>query len=112
MTPRAATTLTGEFITTRVSRPAGRYDWPMARRLDKTLADYVTLALSPALIMLLVGSLMFFLLLAGYRGDYNDRLNWIMGCFVLAIVLIGRISMEEGAEKAVLYGVALTGAMA
>ncbi len=84
----------------------------MARRLDKTLADYVTIALSPALIMLLVGSLMYFLLLVGSRGQYQDRIQWIMSCFVLAIVLIARISMEEGKEKAMLYGLALTGAMA
>ena len=32
----------------------------MPRRLHQTLADYVVIAISPALIMLLVGSLMFF----------------------------------------------------
>src|SRR5688572_4432831 len=84
----------------------------MPLRLDKTWADYIAIAVSPALIMLLVGSLMYFLLLAGYSGDYNERLRWIIGWFVMAIVLIGRISMEEGAEKAVVYGLALTGAMA
>src|SRR5688500_7908151 len=84
----------------------------MARRLDKTWADYVILGLSPALIMLLVGSLMHFLLVAGYVGDYDGRLSWILNCFVMAILLIGRISTEEGKEKAVMYGIALTGAMA
>lgn len=81
------------------------------RRLDKTWADYVTIGLSPALIMLLIGSLMYFLLAVGYAGDYDDRLKWILNCFVLAIVLIGRISIEEGKEKAMFYGLALTGAM-
>jgi hypothetical protein len=56
------------------------------------------IAISPALIMVLVGSLAFFLL--EFLPRLEGRLNWIMGCFVFAAVLIARISMEEGAERA------------
>ena len=41
----------------------------MAKRLHQTTADYVVVALSPALIMTLVGSLMYFLLAVFYRGE-------------------------------------------
>lgn len=78
-----------------------------ANRPDKTLVDYMAIAISPALIMVLVGSLAFFLLEVFYRGAYGARLNWIVGCFVFAAVLIARISMEEGAERASLYGAML-----
>jgi hypothetical protein len=79
----------------------------MPRRLHQTLADYVVIAISPALIMLLVGSLVFFLLRVFYQGEFPARLHWVMGCFVFAAVLIGRISIEEGYEKAAIYGAAL-----
>jgi len=84
----------------------------MARaRPQMTSIDYVVIALSPALIMVLVGSLCFFLLEVFYRGQYEARLTWIMFWFVLATVLIARIAMEEGAERASVYGLALAGAV-
>ena len=79
----------------------------MARRLHQTTADYIVLAISPALIMTLVGSLVFFLLAVLYQGDFAGRLHWVMACFVFAAVLIGRISIEEGFERAVQFGLAL-----
>jgi hypothetical protein len=84
------------------------YDTLMAaKRLDKTLADYVTIALSPVLLIALVGSLMFFLVEVFYTGDYAERMKWIMSCFVLAIVLIARIAIEDSPERAMLFGGAL-----
>lgn len=79
----------------------------MARRLQQTLADYIVIAISPALIMLLVGSLMFFLLRVFYQGDFQERLHWVMTCFVFAAVLIARISIEEGFERAAPFGAAM-----
>ena len=79
----------------------------MAKRLQQTLADYVVIAISPALIMTLVGSLVFFLITVFYQGDYPARLHWVMACFVFAAVLIGRISIEKGLERAMMFGVAL-----
>ena len=79
----------------------------MARRLTQTAFDYVVIALSPALIMTLVGSLVFFLLAVFYQGNFNVRVHWVMACFVFAEVLIGRISIEEGWERAMPFGIAL-----
>jgi hypothetical protein len=73
-----------------------------------TAADYLVIALSPALIMGLVGSLVFFLLEIAYAGQYEGRLQWILFWFVFAIVLVARISMAtEIAARAPLYGIVL-----
>jgi hypothetical protein len=81
-----------------------------ADKPQPTLADYVAIAICPALIMALVGSLVFFLLEVLYVGKYEARLQWILFCFVFAAVLIARISMIPGiAERAPLYGVILGG---
>ena len=72
-----------------------------------TLADYVVIAISPVLIMTLVGSLVFFLLNVFYQGQFETRLNVIMALFVMAAVLIGRISIEEGREHAALFAIPL-----
>jgi hypothetical protein len=78
----------------------------MARRTPETLADYLVVAVCPTLIGLLVGSLMFFLVEVFYpylEGDYKLRMLWVMAMFVLAIVGIARISMEEGMAYASLF---------
>jgi hypothetical protein len=75
---------------------------------DKTLADYLAIALSPVLIMALVGSLIFFLLEVLYVGNYQGRLQWILFCFVFGAVLIARISMRRDiAGRAGIYGLIL-----
>ncbi len=62
---------------------------PMAsERVEPTLADYVVIVLSPALIMGLVGSLAFFLLEVMYRGQYEARLSWTLFFFVFGAVLV------------------------
>lgn len=81
------------------------------KRLDKTLGDYVAIAISPVLIMLMVGSLLHFLVAVCYRGQFDVRIHWILSCFTVAIVLIARISIEEGQERATLFGAALAGAI-
>ena len=78
-----------------------------SRKLDKTLADYIGIAISPVLIMVMIGSLMFFLLEVVYEGDYAGRLRWTIFWFVLASVLISRISIEQGSTHAGIYGFAL-----
>src|SRR5689334_4120281 len=72
-----------------------------------TSFDYMVIALSPALIMVLVGSLVYFLLEMFYQGQYPARLHFCLTMFVFAIVLVSRISMEEGWERAMPFGVAL-----
>lgn len=73
---------------------------------NQTLADYVTLAFSPALIMGLVGSLVFFLLEVAYAGQYEGRLRWILFFFVFGAVLVGRLSIA-GHALAGAYGFVL-----
>lgn len=81
-----------------------------APRPQQSLADYVAVAISPVLIMALVGSLVFFLLEVLYVGQYSGRLQWALFFFVFGIVLIARISMQSGiAGRAGLYGLVLGG---
>jgi hypothetical protein len=79
----------------------------MARRLRKTLLDYLVIAINPALIMAMVGSLVFFLVLVFYQGSFQERLQYIFALFVFAAVLIARISIEEGRERAMLFAIPL-----
>src|SRR5436190_17655488 len=79
---------------------------------QKTLADYLAIAIAPVLIMALVGSLVFFLLGLAYTGEHEAKLRWVLFWFVLASVLVSRISIEEGSEHAMLYGGALAGVTA
>lgn len=76
-------------------------------RKEKTLADYVAIAISPALIMTLVGSLVFFLLELSYKGQHEFRMKWILFCFVPASILVARIAIEQGKEHASIFGAAL-----
>jgi hypothetical protein len=85
----------------------------MARsRLRGTLADYLVAAIEPALIMVMVGSLMFFLLDMWYAGEFLERMRWILFWFVLGIVMITRVSMQVDHSLAKAYGIALGGAVA
>lgn len=83
----------------------------MAKRLKKTTADYLAIAVSPALIMALVGSLVYFLIAVMYVGDYSARLNYSFALFVFAAVLIARIAIEMGSEHAAMYALALGAVM-
>ncbi len=74
---------------------------------NQTLADYVALAFSPALLMGLVGSLVFFLLEVAYSGQYEGRLQWILFFFVFGAVLVARIAITQGDGKAGMYGLVL-----
>ncbi|HEY2415408.1 MAG TPA: DUF4129 domain-containing protein [Pirellulaceae bacterium] len=79
----------------------------MAKKLYMTTADYLVIAVSPALIMTLVGSLVYFLIEVFYAGQYEARLDYAFGLFVLAAVLIARISIEEGREYAAMFAAPL-----
>jgi hypothetical protein len=83
----------------------------MATRYNKTLADYLVIAISPALIMTLVGSLVFFLLEVFYQGNFTARLYYFLTLFIFAAVLISRIAIEEGQERATLFGLPLAAAI-
>jgi hypothetical protein len=79
----------------------------MVKRLHMTTADYVTIALSPALIMTLVGSLVYFLIEVLYVGEYQARLMYVFALFVFAAVLVARIAIENGGDYAALFALPL-----
>ncbi len=80
----------------------------MAERPRQTLTDYVAIAISPALIMALVGSLIFFLVEVAYAGAYGGEMRWMLFFFVFGIVLIARISLiGEIANRAGVYAAVL-----
>ncbi len=72
-------------------------------KLRPTLADYLVIAVSPAMIMTLIGSLVFFLIDLFYQGQYVERLHFIFALFVMASVLVGRIAIEMGSGHATMY---------
>lgn len=78
-----------------------------AERESPGLFDYVVTALSPALVMLMVGSLVFFLVEVLYAGQYSDRLLYTMFFFVFGSVLVARIAIEYDAARAAVYGFGL-----
>src|SRR4051794_10205591 len=78
-----------------------------AERESPSVADYVVTALSPALVMVMVGSLAFFLMEVLYAGQYSGRLLYTLFFFVFAAVLVARISIQAHAGRAAVYGVAL-----
>jgi hypothetical protein len=76
----------------------------VADRKTPPLIDLAAVAVSPALIMLMVGSLVFFLIEVLYGGQWTDRLIYTFFFFVFGIVLIARLHIREGGGKARLYG--------
>lgn len=74
---------------------------------NKTAADYMVIALSPVLIMALVGSLCFFLIEVFYRGLMLGGVCWVMFWFIIGIVLVSRIAIEKSSEHAAVYGAGL-----
>ena len=83
-------------------------------RLQKTLADYLAIAATPILIILLVGSLVFFLQEMFFNGRvdrYQSRIHWVMFWYVIGMVLIARIAIESGRAHAGMFTLALGGAV-
>ena len=81
----------------------------MTRESDP-VADLVAVTVGPVLVMLMVGSLVFFLIEVLYAGNYPGRLLYTMFFFVLGAVLIARIAIREGRAYAGLYAAGLGGA--
>jgi hypothetical protein len=76
-------------------------------RPTKTLADFMAMAINPALLILLVHSFCFFLVDVFYRGAAAGSTQWVLFWFVLAVVLITRIGIEQGDTQAATYGILL-----
>ena len=83
----------------------------LPQRPTRTLADYMVIAISPVLIMFLVGSLCFFLIEVFYRGQAVAGVRWVLFWFVIAIVLVSRIGIEQSTGHAAVYGLALAAAL-
>ena len=77
----------------------------------KTLADYLVIAISPVLIMILVHSLCFFLVDVFFPAGLQGGVRWVLFWYVLAVVLIARIGIEQSDERAMIYGLFLAGAV-
>jgi len=69
-----------------------------------TELDYAIIAVAPALIMVLVGSLVLFSVGIFYDGPHAWRLNFIMCMFVMGIVANARVGIEEGGARAAILG--------
>ncbi len=90
------------------SLSALRYDGAMAKYPDdRPLFSLLLQVASPALIIAMVASLIFFLIEIFYRGPHVIRLNSIMALFTIATVLISRISIEAGKERAAMFAAGL-----
>ncbi|QJW99518.1 DUF4129 domain-containing protein [Frigoriglobus tundricola] len=78
-----------------------------AEREPPSVTDYVVTGIGPALVMLMVGSLVFFLVEVLYAGKYSDRLLYTFFFFVMGAVLVARISIQFDAARATAYGLGL-----
>jgi hypothetical protein len=80
------------------------------RESSAPLIDLAAVLVSPVLVMLMVGSLTFFLITVLYHGQYPDRLLYTFFFFVFGAVLIARISIRFGRARAGIYAAGLGGA--
>jgi len=80
----------------------------MARaRSAVTPVDLVVTALSPALIVGVIVSLVFFMAEVLYGGQYESRLTWTLFFLVVGMVLVGRIAIVVDRTRAAGYGLVL-----
>ncbi|HMP02812.1 MAG TPA: DUF4129 domain-containing protein [Gemmatales bacterium] len=80
----------------------------MSRRpVVMTLADVVAVSVATTLLIGMLCGLVFFLLELLYHGSYLGQLQFVLFCFIVAIVLIARISLAIDRIRAIAYGLAL-----
>lgn len=77
------------------------------RRHRFGLVDLIAVVVSPVLVMLMVGSLVFFLIEVLYQGRYTGRMLYTMFFYVFACVLLARLSIQFGRARASIYMAAL-----
>ncbi len=70
----------------------------------KRMGGIVLQFAGPALTMLVVSSMAFFLIEIFYSGPFVGRVKWVLTLFCFAAVLISRISIEEGFNRASGFG--------
>lgn len=83
-------------------------------KLDErpTAADYIAAGVAPLLIMIMVGTLVWFAQELVYRGEHALRLRWTLFWFVIGMVGISRIAIERTPAYAGLFALGLGGAVA
>jgi len=74
------------------------------KRESSTAGDVIVSAISPVLIMGLVGSLVFFLATVFYGGRYEYRLLYTLFFYVCGAVLVGRIAVAIDRNRSWIYG--------
>jgi hypothetical protein len=79
-------------------------------RFKLPLVDVASVVVAPLLVMLMVGSLVFFLIEVLQSGKFEGRLHWTFGFFVFGAVLVARIAITQSKWKATAYGLVLGGA--
>jgi hypothetical protein len=79
----------------------------LSKRHSLTISDYAVVALCPSLIVLLLSSLVYFVILCVYKGEYSSRLGYIWFMFILGTVNIARLSIEQSRSYATAYAAVL-----
>lgn len=79
-------------------------------RFKLPLVDVASVVVAPVLVMLMTGSLVFFLIEVLQGGQFQGRLDWTFGFYVFGAVLVARIAITQSRWKSVAYGVVLGGA--
>lgn len=74
------------------------------------LIDVASVIVAPVLVMLMVGSLVFFLIEVLQSGKFEGRLHYTFFFFVIGAVLIARIGIRFGSKRAGIYAIGLGGA--
>ena len=76
-------------------------------QLQQKMGASIFAAIAPALIMMLIGSLIWFCAEIVYYGQYLERVRVILALWVFGSVLVCRIAVTEGKERSVMFGLPL-----
>jgi Domain of unknown function (DUF4129) len=79
-------------------------------RRTKTAADYAAIAVAPVLIFIMISSLVNFLTLVVYRGNFPERIQWTFLMVTMGSVAAARLSIEQDRGKSLGYLFALAAA--
>jgi hypothetical protein len=85
-------------------------DSTKVKKLRAEGLDYFLAAVAPVLIIGMIGSLVFFLIVVSYGGNFRERLMWNLGLYTFASVLVARIAIEQSRQLAFAYMFALAAA--
>ena len=79
----------------------------------RTPTDLLVDALTPTMIFLMVGAVIFFLLDVRYvyTAVHDTNLRFVALAFVMGVVALNRLIARDGSDESVLYGFALAGAI-